>query len=306
MILVTGGAGFIGAHTVAHLVGAGHAVRVLDDLSTGRASRLDGLGVELVEGDVTDDDAVSDAIVGVSHVIHLAARVSVPESVADPAAYHATNTGGLLTVLTHARAAGVARVVYASSCAVYGSLPGLPKSEDDPVAPESPYAATKLANEAYGRAWAALGLSTVGLRYFNVFGPGQDPRGPYGAVIPTFVSRALAGQPLVIHGDGTQGRDFVAVADVARANACAALAPSGAGVDGAVVNIGTGTMLSVGALAARVADLVPGTTVVHGPARVGDVHLSCGDVRRAAERLGWTATADFDAALDATLRAFGA
>lgn len=300
MILVTGGAGFIGSHTVDRLVALGRDVRVLDDLSSGRAERLPA-GVDLQVGCVTDPEAVAAAMDGVDAVLHLAAMVSVPASFDDPARCHDHNTGGLLQILRAATTAGVRRVAYASSCAVYGSLPGLPKREDGPVQPESPYAATKLANEAYASAWAREGLTTVGLRYFNVFGPRQDPSGPYGAVIPVFVQRALAGQPLGVHGDGQQGRDFVSVLDVAAAN----VAALDAEVERAeVVNVGTGDMLTIAELAGRVRSLVADVPVVHGPARVGDVRESCADVSRASARLGWSASEDFGAALDATIAWF--
>lgn len=300
-LLVTGGAGFIGHHTVRRLVGDGHAVRVLDDLSTGRRERLDGLDVDWHLGSITDPATVASAMEGVTHVLHLAARVSVPESFADPLAYDAVNVRGFLHVALACAASG-ARLVYASSCAVYGSRPGLPKSEDDPLQPESPYAATKLANEAYAAALAPRGLDSVGLRYFNVFGPGQDPEGPYGAVLPKFVSRALAGAPLGIHGDGQQGRDFVAVEDVARANVAALAADT----PGALVcNVGTGRMLSIGQLADVVEAEVAAVGRTHGPAREGDVRFSRADVSRARRALGWEATADFGEALAATVRAFG-
>ena len=299
MYLVTGGAGFIGSWTVRALVARGVSVRVFDDLSTGRRDRVPE-GVELVEGCLTDAAAVARACDGVTGVVHLAARISVPESWEVPERYLAVNDAGFLHVLQAAGAAGVRRVAYASSCAVYGSTAALPVHEDLPLAPESPYAATKAANEAYARAFHRDDLQTLGLRYFNVFGPGQDPRGPYGAVLPTFVSRALAGQPLTIDGDGAQGRDFVHVQDVAEANAAAVLAEQGGGV----VNVGTGRMLSIAALAARVREAVPSAQIVHGPERRGDVRFSRAEVSRARELLGWEARRGFDEALDATIAWF--
>lgn len=303
MYLVTGGAGFIGHHTVRALRAEGHPVRVLDDLSTGDRSRLEGLGVELLVGSITDGPAVAEAMRGVERVIHLAAKVSVPDSWARPAVYDHTNVHGFVQVLAAAKAAGVAQVAYASSCAVYGSLPGLPKAEDAPLQPESPYAATKAANESYAAAWSAAGgLDVVGLRYFNVFGPGQDPSGPYGAVIPTFVELALAGRTLTIHGDGEQGRDFVPVSEVVRANLAAVRTP---GVGGRVFNVGAGRMLTINQLADAVAAVL-GRPVAreHGPARQGDVRFSRADVQAAAEALDWRAEADFEAALDETVRWF--
>lgn len=301
MYLVTGGAGFIGGHTVAALLAGGARVRVLDDLSTGDARRV--AGAELVVGDVADPDAVAAAMSGVRHVIHLAAKVSVPASWDDPAGFERTNGGGFVSVLRAARSVDVRRVVFASSCAVYGSLPGLPKREGDPVAPESPYAATKLANEAWASAYSrASGVSVVGLRYFNVFGPGQDPRGPYGAVIPRFVEAALAESPLTVFGDGEQGRDFVSVYDVARANIAACHAE---GVGGRTFNVGSGRMMTINQLI-EVVGAVVGLTPerISLPAREGDVRLSMADISAAREALGWSPREDFGAALAATVASF--
>lgn len=298
VILVTGGAGFIGSHTVAALEASGARVRVLDDLSTGRRENLQGRSAELIVGSIVDAATVTRAMSGVTHVIHLAARTSVPESCADPVGYHQVNGGGFVMVARAALEAGVQRLVYATSCAVYGSLPGLPKRESDPLSPESPYAASKLDNEAFAAAFTALGLGCVGLRYFNVFGPRQDPFGPYGAVIPKFVERALSGQPLVVFGDGEQGRDFVSVRDVARANLAGLRGQPG------VYNVGTGHMLTVNALAARVCAIVGRVPIEHHPERRGDIRLSCGDVQAARGALDWQATEAFDAALDDTIRWF--
>lgn len=300
MYLITGGAGFIGRHTARALVARGERVRVLDDLSNSDGEAARAAGAELIVGTVEDEDAVARVMEGVERVIHLAARASVPESWRDPQGSDRVNVGGFLRVLRAAEREGVRRVVYASSCAVYGSLPGLPKRETDALAPESPYAAGKLANEAYASAWTqGRGLEVVGLRYFNVFGPEQDPDGPYGAVIPRFVGMALRGEPLVVHGDGEQGRDFVSVHDVVRANLAAAEAP---GVGGQVINIGGGRMLSVNQLAQVVADVVGvGLRRVEAPARVGDVRFSLADVSRARTLLGWAPAVDFDAALAETV-----
>lgn len=307
MILITGGAGFIGRHTVARLIADGEPVRVLDDLSTGDGDAVAALGAELRVGCVTDGEAVARAVEGVSAVIHLAARVSVPQSWEDPAGCARINVGGFVEVLRRATDAGVPRVVYASSCAVYGSLPGLPKREGDAVAPESPYAASKLADEAFASAWgrAAPGRpQVIGLRYFNVFGPGQDPGGPYGAVIPRFVEAALAGRALTVHGDGLQSRDFVSVRDVARANALAATAPLSGPVEPWVVNIGGGRMLSLLDLIGAIeGTLGRPLERAHVPARVGDVRFSRADVSAARDRLGWTPEVDFGEALAETIRA---
>lgn len=305
MILVTGGAGFIGRHTVAVLRREGHAVRVLDDLSHGDGPATLALGAQLLVGSITDADAVARAVDGVEAVIHLAAKVSVPESWSDPDGFDRVNVGGFRIVLDAAAAAGVRRVVYASSCAVYGSLPGLPKRETDAVAPESPYAATKLADEAWASAWSrGAGLDTVGLRYFNVFGPGQDPRGPYGAAIPRFVEAALEGRAVTLYGDGLQGRDFVSVRDVARANMMAALHPEGA-VAGRVFNVGRGEMLTLLDLLG-VLERVLGRPVdrVHAAPRQGDVRLSCAAIDAFVDAVGWAPIDALEPALAATVRAF--
>jgi nucleoside-diphosphate-sugar epimerase len=300
-VLVTGGAGFIGSHTVAAALSAGHRVRILDDLSTGSRDNLEGMDVELIEGSITDPEVVARAMVGIDRVVHLAAKISVPDSVANPLAYDAVNVHGFLRVLEAARAADVQRVVYASSCAVYGSLPGLPKHEHDRLAPESPYAASKSADEQYAIAYArTMGLSTVGLRYFNVFGQRQDPSGPYGAVIPKFVERALQGRPLTIFGDGEQGRDFVHVSDVARANLTAATVD----IDGHVFNVGTGRMLTVNQVAQAVRAVVgEHVQTVYEPQRPGDIRFSRADVEAAAT-WGFRAEADFERALEDTIRWF--
>ncbi|HMV65645.1 MAG TPA: NAD-dependent epimerase/dehydratase family protein, partial [Myxococcota bacterium] len=258
---------------------------------------------ELQVGSVEDADAVERALVGVDRVIHLAARASVPESWRDPRTSERVNVGGFVEVLRASSAAGVRRVVYASSCAVYGSLPGLPKREGDRLAPESPYAAGKLADEAFASAWSRA-VDVVGLRYFNVFGPEQDPHGPYGAVIPRFVDMALRGAPLTVHGDGEQGRDFVSVHDVVRANLAASEAP---GVSGRVVNVGGGRMLTINELARVVASEV-GIALrrIDEPAREGDVRHSLADIGLARDLLGWEPSVDFGEALAETVRWFRA
>ncbi len=303
MWLVTGGAGFIGSHTVELLRKKGHSVRVLDNLSTGSRDNLEGLDVELMVGSIEDPDAVARAMKGVERVVHLAARISVPESVESPLLYDATNVHGTLQVLEGARRAGVQRVSLASSCAIYGSLPGLPKLETSPIHCESPYAANKAANEMYARSYSeTMGLEVVALRYFNVFGPRQDPAGPYGAVIPKFVEWALAGQTLTIFGDGEQGRDFVSVRDVARANVMAASGDAGAGE---VFNVGGGRMMTINQLAAQVSAAVPHeVSFRHEAPRPGDVRASMASVDKASEILGWKPEADFDAALAETVEWF--
>lgn len=299
-VLVTGGAGFIGSHTVALLRASGHDVRVLDNLSAGRRENLEGLGAELVVGDIADADTVARCMDGVERVIHLAALPSVPGSCGDPVGYDTVNVHGFVVVAEAARRAGVERMAYASTSAVYGSDPSVPKREDMSLPLESPYAAAKAANELYGRVYTnTLGLECVGLRYFNVFGPRQDPNGAYAAVIPRFVERALRGDPLTVFGDGEQGRDFVSVSDVARANFLAATAP---GVGGRVFNVGTGALTTVNQLGRYVLDVVGGTSEMsYHPPRPGDVKVSVADVSAIAEGLGWRAEADFDAAMRETV-----
>ncbi len=302
--LVTGGAGFIGSHTAALLCAGGHHVRVLDDLSSGHRSNLDGLAAELVQGCITDAPLVESVVAGCDFVIHLAARPSVPGSCDDPVTYDRVNVHGTVTVLEAARRAGVRQVALASSSAVYGSSPEVPKRESMPLAAESPYAAAKAANELYAQTYSrTLGLPVVALRYFNVFGPRQDPNGPYAAVIPKFVERALRGEPLLVFGDGTQSRDFVSVSDVARANLLAATAP---GMGGHVFNIGTGRQTTINQLAAWVRQHVADTGVEHRPARAGDVAVSVADVAAAARELGWTPSADFEAAMATTIASYSA
>jgi UDP-glucose 4-epimerase len=218
---ITGGAGFIGANLAGHLTSVGHEVVVLDDLSTGRRSNLEDLPVRFVEGSILDRDALDDVLNGVDAVVHLAARPSVPRSVADPVASHLANATGTVEVLEAVRrAAGdgpTAHVVVASSSSVYGANPALPKHEGLATRPVSPYAASKLATEAYALAWgASYGMDVLAFRFFNVFGPLQAVGHAYAAVVPAFVDAALAGRPLPVHGDGTQSRDFTSVGTVCR------------------------------------------------------------------------------------------
>ena len=220
-VLVTGGAGFIGSHLARHLLEAGRPVRVLDNFATGRRSNLRVLGddAEIVEGDIQSYERVSRAMVGCQAVLHQAALPSVPRSIQDPLTSNATNVIGTLNVLLAARDHGVRRVVLASSSSVYGANPKLPKHEDDPALPISPYASAKLAGESYARSFHNVyGLETVMLRYFNVFGPRQDPSSAYAAVIPSFISRLADGESPVIYGDGEQSRDFTYVENVVQAN----------------------------------------------------------------------------------------
>ena len=300
MLLITGGAGFIGCHTTKAAVDSGETVRIFDNLSTGEASNLDGLGAELIEGDIRDRDALRRAMRGCERVIHLAAKVSVPGSIADPLGFEEVNGRGFIEVLEAARVSGVQRVVYASSSAVYGSSELLPKTESQSVWPESPYAVAKAGNELHGAVYSnSMGLPCGGLRYFNVCGPRQDPQGPYAAVIPRFVAQALDGQPLTIFGDGEQGRDFVAVADVAQANL---LATRAEGIDGMVFNIGGGQMRTVNELAALVQEAVGRQVGVrYLPEREGDVRYSVSDISKAKHSFDWFPREDFARALGETV-----
>ena len=301
---MTGGAGFIGGHLVEALLVEGWRVRVLDDFSSGSESNLAGAQgeAEIIRADVGDLAALSGAAAGVEVVFHLAAIASVPRSVEEPLRAHAVNLGGTLTVCEAARSAGCRRVVLASSSAVYGGTGAA--SGDGRPEPLSPYAVQKLASEDYLAVYAGLhGLEAVSLRYFNVYGPRQDPHSDYAAVIPRFVDAALAGEPLCIHGDGAQTRDFVHVSDVARANL---LAADAVGAPGARLDVGSGR-------GTRISDLVPALEaalgrrleVVRGPARPGDVRESQANASPTREALNWAPGVDLDAGIRHTIDAQG-
>ncbi len=291
--LVTGGAGFIGSHLVEALLERGHTVRVLDNFSTGDLDNLHGVRgqIHVLDGDITDLDAVRAAMKGVRFVFHQAALASVPRSVANPLATHQACVNGTLHVLMAAREAGVRRVVYAASSSAYGGSRRLPKCEDDPTIPLSPYAVAKLAGEQYCAVFSGVyGLETVRLRYFNVFGPRQSPDNPYAAVIPKFIEAMTRGQSPVIHGDGEQSRDFTFVADVVRANLLASEAP---GVSGNVYNIACGRRTSLLQLVQHLNGLL-GTNIKpkHIEPRPGDVPHSQASIERAVEDLGYKPTTD--------------
>lgn len=282
-------------------------MRVFDNMATGLESNLDAFGrdVELHRGDLRDASAVAEAMRGVSCVLHLAALGSVPRSIEDPAVSNDVNVAGTLNVLVAARDAGVARVVTSSSSSVYGASQELPKRVGQPLDPISPYAVTKQAAEQYTRVFARVyGLSTVALRYFNVFGPNQRPDSAYAAVIPKFMAWALAGQPLVIHGDGMQARDFTYVANVVSANLLAATAE---GVDGEVFNIACGKSYSLLDIADALA-AAAGRPLQrrHVEARAGDVRKSLADIEPAASRLGYRVLVGFDEGLATTWEIFRA
>jgi nucleoside-diphosphate-sugar epimerase len=305
-VLVTGGAGFIGSNLVGALAGDGHPVRVLDDLSTGRKENLDGVAgnVEVVLGDVRDRALVRGALDGVEVVFHLAALPSVARSVADPRASHEVNVDGTLNVLLAAGDAGVRRLVYASSSSVYGDTPVLPKHEEMPVSPRSPYAAAKLAGEAYCRAFIHVyPLETVCLRFFNVFGPRQDPASQYAAVVPRFVTRMLAGRPAEVTGDGRQTRDFTFVANAVEA--CRLAASAGPEAVGQAMNVGCADRISVLDLVGLINDLLgQRLDPVFTPARPGDVRDSQASTDKAKRLIGYRPLVPVREGLAATVRWF--
>ncbi len=284
--LVTGGAGFIGSHLVEVLVARGERVRVLDNLATGRLENLSAVkdSVEFIQGDLRDRVVVSQAMKGVEVVFHHAALASVPLSVEDPLTTHEVNATGTLNVLLAARDAGVRRVVYASSSSVYGDGPQLPKREEMEPDPCSPYAVSKLAGEHLCRAfWPVYGLSTVSLRYFNVFGPRQDSDSPYAAVIPKFVECLNAGERLPVYGDGKQTRDFIPVSSVVEVNMQAATRDE---IDGEVFNVGSGkpvSLLDLISLLGEVSGREPRIRFL--PERLGDVRESWADIEKARRML---------------------
>jgi nucleoside-diphosphate-sugar epimerase len=304
--LVTGGAGFVGSHLVRFLLEQGGRVRVLDDFSTGKRENLEEVGqrIELFEGSLSADRDVRAAVEGVEVVLHQAAIPSVPRSVEFPLESHESNATGTLRLLKHAASAGVRRLVYASSSSVYGASPTLPKVESMPTEPMSPYAVSKLSGEQYASVFHRLyGLETVSLRYFNVFGPRQDPSSPYSGVVSRFLSAIASGSPPVIHGDGEQTRDFTYIENVARANFAAIENPRAAG---GVFNIGCGARVSVNELWRVMAEL-SGSKMEprYAPARTGDVPHSLADIGRAREGLGYEPSVDLREGLRRTLSYYG-
>jgi UDP-glucose 4-epimerase len=287
-VLVTGGAGFIGSHLVDALVARGDDVVVLDDLSTGRRENLATAGdkAQLIVGSVTDPNAVRAAAAGCALVYHQAAVASVQRTVEAPADTQRVNLGGTLNVLEAARAEGVRRVVFAGSAAVFGDSEALPLVESAQPRPMSPYALEKLASEQYVAVWASLyGLETVTLRYFNVFGPRQDPSSPYSGVISIFVDRLLSGRAPTIFGDGEQTRDFVYVEDVVRANLLAGLAP---GASGQVFNVARGESTTLRAVYDALGHATGVNVAPHfAESRAGDIRHSRADIGRARSILGF-------------------
>ncbi|HHN74746.1 MAG TPA: SDR family oxidoreductase [Acidobacteria bacterium] len=311
-VLVTGGGGFIGSNLVEALLRRGDDVRVIDDFSTGRRSNLEqvdawralgGGTFELVEGDITDEQTVRRVVEGCEVVLHQAAIPSVARSVADPLTSHRVNMDGTLNLLLAARDLGVRRFVAASSSSLYGESPELPKVETMTPAPLSPYGVDKLAAETYCRVFTQLyGLKTVALRYFNVFGPRQDPGSEYSAVIPKFASMMIAGQAPTINGDGQQTRDFTFIDNVVQINLLAAEAPEEA--CGEAYNVACGTRISLLDLVERL-NAILGTRIEpqHGPPRAGDIQHSLADISKAERLLGYRVKVGLDEGLARTVEA---
>jgi nucleoside-diphosphate-sugar epimerase len=299
--LVTGGAGFIGSHLAEELVRRGDRVRVVDSLVTGKRQNLAHIpGVEFIEGDLADIDVARRAVEGVEFVLHQAALPSVPRSVQDPIASNRANVDATLNVLVAARDAGVRRVVYAGSSSAYGDTPTLPKIETMPTGPLSPYALQKLVGEQYGQMFTRLyGLETVTIRYFNVFGPRQDPSSAYSGVISLFISALCEGRRPTIHGDGEQTRDFTYVANVVDGVLRAVQAPQ---ASGEVINVATSGRVSLNQLFRAVRDLV-GADVepIYGAPRAGDVRDSQADISKAGRLLGYAPLVSFETGLEKTI-----
>jgi nucleoside-diphosphate-sugar epimerase len=302
LYLVTGGAGFIGSHICERLLREGHSVRVLDDFSTGKEENLDGMSqeIELLRGDLRDRNIVTQAVKGAYVVFHEAALGSVPRSVADPVTSHESNITGTLNILLAARDLGVRRVVFASSSSVYGETPVLPKHEEMRPDPASPYAVSKLSAEQYCAVFHRVyGFETVALRYFNIFGPRQDPESQYAAVIPKFVTAILGGHRPVIFGDGRQSRDFTHVDNVVEANLLASEAETAAG---RFFNIACGGRYALLDLLAKIKQILASDIEpIHEPSRPGDVRDSQASIEAAKSILGYRVVVDFDEGLRRTV-----
>jgi UDP-glucose 4-epimerase len=304
--LITGGAGFIGGHLAEALVRNGHSVRIFDDFSSGKKTNLATIAnrLEMISGDLRDAAGVANAVKGVDGVFHQGAVASVPQSIREPQRTNDVNVGGTLNVLLAARDHGVRRVVMASSSSVYGNSPTLPKVETMPIDPLSPYALQKAAGELYVRMFFPLyGLETVALRYFNVFGPRQDPASEYAPVIPRFITRILRGEAPTIYGDGLQSRDFVFVENAVEANLAAMEAPKSA--CGQAYNIGGGSAISLNQLVEKINSIL-GTNVkpTYEPERSGDVKHSLADIRLAKTNLGFSVKVGFEEGLRRTIEWF--
>lgn len=302
--LITGGAGFIGSHLVKHVLGAGGNVRVVDNLSTGSAKRLSQIreSVQLVTGDLADNSVAAEVVKDVDYVLHQAAVPSVQRSVVDPVGTHRSNVTATLNLLENSRKAGVRRFVYAASSSAYGDTEVLPKSEAMPANPLSPYALQKWVGERYCKLYHELyGLETVSLRYFNVFGPGQDPYSEYSAVIPKFTTKLLAKEPITVYGDGEQSRDFTYIDNVIQANLLALSAPN---APGEVCNIGCGRRVSLNQLIQILEELLKvRAQVTYAPAKPGDVRHSLADITKATRVLGYVPETEIEEGLRRTVEA---
>ena len=306
--LVTGGAGFIGSNIVEELLRRGCRVRVFDNFSTGNKSNLAPFAgkFELIKGDLREPKDLGKAMKGCTYVLHQAAFRSVPKSVDNPRAAHDNNATGTLNALMAAKAAGVKRFVYAATSSAYGDCPVFPQKETLPTAPISPYAVSKLAGEHYCRVYSkTYGLETVALRYFNVFGPRQNPEAVYSAVIPRFMELVMQGKPLEIHWDGRQSRDFTFVSNVVDGNIRAALAP--ARVSGLTINVATGTNISLLDIA-RQLEKITGRRIgkTFSPKRKGDIRKTYSDISRARMELGYKPLVKFPEGLKLTWDYFSA
>jgi UDP-glucose 4-epimerase len=303
--LVTGGAGFIGSHIVEELVNLGEEVRVLDNLYSGKVENIKEFmdGITFIKGDIRDTDTVKKAVKGVNVILHQAAVPSVPRSVAEPKYTNDVNVNGTLELLVAARDEKIERFVYASSSSVYGDTPTLPKVENMTPQPLSPYAAQKLMGEHYARVFHGVyGLPTLGLRYFNIFGPRQDPNSEYAAVVPKFITKMLEKEAPIIYGDGEQSRDFTFVKNAVRANLLAVKSEDGFGES---MNISTGERLTVNELSKIVGEIV-GVDIepIHDPPRDGDVKHSLGDIKKAKRLIGYDVEIDFKEGISRTVKSY--
>lgn len=305
LCLVTGGAGFIGSHLVEALVNKGNKVCVLDNFSYGSMSNLRSVEskVNVIKGDICNEEILKTALKGVDYVFHHAALRSVAKSVKDPVKANKVNVEGTIQLLLSARRAKVKRVVFASSSSVYGDLEQFPQKEDQLPSPVSPYAVSKLAGEAYCYLFTKiLGLETVSLRYFNVYGPRQDPASEYAAVIPRFILAALSDKPFEIHGDGLQSRDFVYIDDVVEANLLAAISRKAAG---SVINVGSGKMYSVLQIARTVAKVLDKPlNKKHAPPRAGDARKTLADIGKQKRLLKYEPRVDLYSGIQQTANFF--
>ncbi|SHF51777.1 UDP-glucose 4-epimerase [Caldanaerobius fijiensis DSM 17918] len=297
--LITGGAGFIGSNIAEELLKRGEYVRIIDNFSTGKRENIEEFidDIDLIEGDLRNIDDVKEAVKDIDFVLHQAALPSVPRSVADPISSNANNIDGTLNLLVAAKEAGVKRVVIAASSSAYGDTEILPKSEDMMPNPLSPYAVTKYVEELYGRVfYKVYGLETVSLRYFNVFGPKQDPNSQYAAVIPKFITKILKGEFPVIFGDGEQTRDFTYVDNVVEANILAATSDKVG--HGEVINIACGQRISLNQLVDKINEIL-GTNIrpIYDKPRVGDVKHSLASIEKAEKLLGYSVKVTFEEGL---------